>query len=149
MVLNPQFLRVRPFDLMYYYDRDGFLEIRLENSCSVSDYAFRIPIQISENRSHAANIYPNPVSDILYIEIDAESVSQSKAPGQTGANAKKVEHVCEVRLYDGLGNLLRQTDTKGGTVQFNVSGLPDGIYYLHIYDGVNDTPDIRQIVVEH
>ena len=46
-------------------------------------------------------------------------------------------------------NLLRQQKTKGGTVEFNVSGLTDGVYYLHVYDGVSETPEMRQIVVEH
>ena len=59
------------------------------------------------------------------------------------------EPVYDLRLYDGQGNLLRQQKTKGSTVQFNVSALPNGIYYLHIYDGVSDTPEMRQIVVEH
>ena len=54
-----------------------------------------------------------------------------------------------VRLYDGQGNQLRQQTAKGGTVQFNVSNLPYGIYYLHIYDGVNSKPEIQQIMVEH
>jgi hypothetical protein len=30
-----------------------------------------------------------------------------------------------------------------------VANLPNGIYYLHIYDGVNAKPEMRQIVVEH
>jgi hypothetical protein len=33
-------------------------------------------------------------------------------------------------------------------VQFNVSNLPVGIYYLHVYDGVNSKPEIHKIVVE-
>ena len=34
-------------------------------------------------------------------------------------------------------------------MMFNVSALPNGVYYLHIYDGVNNTPEIQQIMVEH
>ena len=49
----------------------------------------------------------------------------------------------------GQGNLLRQAATKGGAVQFNVSNLPDGIYYLHVYDGVSEKPEMQQIVIEH
>ena len=37
----------------------------------------------------------------------------------------------------------------GGEVQFDVSNLPNGIYYLHVYDEVSETPEIRQIMVEH
>ena len=53
-----------------------------------------------------------------------------------------------IRLYDRQGNLLRQQKTNGGTVQFNVSDLPYGVYYLHVYDGVNENPEMRLVIVE-
>ena len=97
------------------------------------------------------SVYPNPVSDILTIEIDAESFTQSGAFEQPLTDGKpfKTDPVFDLRLYDGQGNLLRKAKTKGGTVEFNVSNLPDGIYYLHVYDGVNSTPVMKQIMVEH
>jgi hypothetical protein len=74
-------------------------------------------------------------------------------PIETGATAdtkaQGANLTYDVRLYDGQGNLLRNATNKGGTVQFNVSALPDGIYYLHIYDGINSTPEMQQIVVQH
>ena len=39
--------------------------------------------------------------------------------------------------------------SKGGSVQFDVSHLHNGTYYLHVYDGVSDKPEIRQIIVKH
>ena len=54
----------------------------------------------------------------------------------------------DVRLYDGRGNLLQQQKTKGGTLQFNVSNLPNGIYLLWIDDGVSEKPEVQNIVVE-
>ena len=86
--------------------------------------------------------YPNPVSNILNIEIDATS-------GQDLGLRSNDDHVYDIRLYDNQGNLLRQTTTTDGAVQFNVSALPVGIYYLHIYDGVSSTPVMEQIMVEH
>ena len=92
------------------------------------------PVISSENTENDdVKVYPNPTSDILTMEIGVESTKATY----------------DIRLYDGQGNLLRQQKTKGGTVQFNVSALPNGIYYLHVYDGVSDTPEMRQIVVEH
>ena len=87
------------------------------------------------------SIYPNPVSDILTIEIDADA-AQSLQPERASLNF-------DVRLYDEQGNLLCQTKTQGGTVEFNVSGLPDGFFYLHVYDGVNSRPVMQQIIIEH
>ena len=83
--------------------------------------------------------YPNPVSDVLTVETGTTVSAKAQ-----GANL-----TYDVRLYDAQGNLLRQASNKGGAVQFNVSALPDGIYYLHIYDGVNSTPEMQQIIVEH
>ena len=82
--------------------------------------------------------YPNPVSDVLYMEIDADALTQSRTS----------EQVYDVRLLDGQGNMLRQTSTKGGTIHFDVSNLPHGVYFVHVYDGVNPTPEIHQVVVE-
>ena len=100
----------------------------------------------SKSNSNGYNfwIYPNPVDDILYIEIDVDAATQT-----SGIQSNKTKLVFDVRLYDGKNNLLLQQKTKGGTVEFNVSNLPDGIYYLHIYDGVNSKPEMQQIVVEH
>ena len=54
----------------------------------------------------------------------------------------------QFNLYDVKNVLLRQQKTNGGTVQFNVSGLSNDIYYLHIYDGESSSPEIHQIMVE-
>ena len=78
-------------------------------------------------------VYPNPTGNILNVEIEAETT----------------EITYDIRLYDGQGNMLRNAKTKGGTIEFNVANLPNGIYYLHVYDGVNGTPEIQQIVIEH
>jgi hypothetical protein len=85
--------------------------------------------------------YPNPVSDILTVEIDTDAY-RSQQPAQASL-------IFDVRLYNWQGSLLRQTTTQDSTVQFNVSNLPNGIYFLHIYDGTNKTPEIHQIIVQH
>ena len=87
-------------------------------------------------------IYPNPTSGLLYIAIDAEAAQSLLA-------AKVSSLSFDVRLYDGQGTLHLQQKTKGGTVEFDVTNLPDGFYYVHVYDGVNSTPVMLQVVVEH
>jgi len=79
-------------------------------------------------------VYPNPVDNTLTIETGNQQTTGS---------------AFDIRLYDGQGNLLRQTTTKGDKVQFNVSNLPNGIYFLHVNDGVIEKPEIRQIIIEH
>ncbi len=95
--------------------------------------------------------YPNPASTILNIEFDQEVLGQAQAMQQTTTSGKQIKQdkTFDIRLYDGQGNLLRRATTKGSKVEFNVSNLSNGIYYLHIYDGVNEKPEMQQIMVEH
>jgi len=89
------------------------------------------------------SVYPNPTSGLLNIEIDASAHTldlQSKSITTVPAY--------DVRLYDGQGNLQRQASTKGGNVQFDLSNLSNGIYYLLVQDG-ESIPATRQVVVEH
>jgi len=43
---------------------------------------------------------------------------------------------------------LRNAKNKGGSVQFDISSLLDGIYYLHVYDEISGIPEMLQIMVE-
>ena len=51
--------------------------------------------------------------------------------------------------YCSIQNMVRQTTAKGGIVQFDVSNLPYGIYFVHIYDGINNDPEIVKVIIEH
>jgi len=125
-------------------------DIRYRNTCGWSSSWAKIDIEnVNCSKSpvleeYKWKVYPNPTDNMLHIEQDTEAFDQS-----TSDKNVKTPTTYDIRLYDGQGNLLRQQTTKGGTILFNVSNLPDGIYYLHIYDGVNSTPEIHQIMVEH
>jgi hypothetical protein len=100
--------------------------------------------------SSSVSAYPNPVFDILHIDINADRAVQNGLlqDGITGGKRMQTSApVYDVRLYDGQGNLLRQKKT-GGQAEFSVANLTSGIYYLHVYDGSGEKPEIRQIVVK-
>ena len=105
------------------------------------------------NCSKSFSAYPNPANNILTIEIDEEAMDIAR----TIANAKatnngqslKVNPAYDIHLYDEQGNLLRQANTRNTMVQFDIANLPNGIYYLHVYDGVSDKPMMQQIIVSH
>jgi len=127
----------------------GYVEARAISSCGESpsaDHVFNFAFSRSNPTSYIS-VYPNPVDHVLNIEIDAEAAAEELGLQTNSGNRTNLTF--DVRLYDGQGTLLRQQTTKGGTVQFNVSNLLDGFYYLHIFDGVNKEPVMQQIVVEH
>ena len=110
------------------------------------DHVYIISDGYNYGSSSYITVYPNSADDILNIDIDVDAATQALPPTVASKNTGLT---FDVRLYDGQGNLLRQAATKGARVEFNVAGLPNGIYYLYIYDGVSDKPEIQQIVVEH
>ena len=96
-----------------------------------------------------AMVFPNPVSDILNIEFDQEAIAQAKSLEQTDFKSIKRDATYDIRLYDGYGILLRQAQTQGEKVEINVTNLSNGFYYLHIYDGISEKPEMIQIIVQH
>ena len=97
----------------------------------------------------AFHAHPNPASNVLTIDLIQQiDLTQQKATdvskSRTVSNA-----AYDIRLYDGMGNIVRrQQQVKSGKVQFDVSRLPEGTYYLHVYDGIRKEPHMHQIVVE-
>jgi hypothetical protein len=126
----------------YNFYNAGTYELRLDacNSCGCGAPAFKeiyaYPYSPSPSPTAA---YPNPVNDILTIEIDEQARQQTITTNFS----------YDIRLYDMYGSMRRQTTTKNSSVQFNVSNLPNGFYFLHIYDGVNNKPEMHQIIVKH
>jgi hypothetical protein len=86
--------------------------------------------------------YPNPADKILIIDLNAFVAAKPSL-------SSNAHFTYDIRLYDGMGSMLRQQKAGISTVQLNVSSLPNGMYYLHIYDGVNSTPSMTKIVVHH
>ena len=113
-----------------------------ESSFPSLQYYYYMPAATRGGASGYA--YPNPVDDVLTVDINALASQFA-----SGAGRQAQAPVFDIRLYDGQGNLLQQQTAKGGTVQFNVSNLPDGMYYLHIYDDAENKPIMETIVVEH
>ena len=119
---------------------------KVKNNCGTSPspqfiYTFTVTRSSPGGNSY---VYPNPASDILNIDMDAFIAAQS----QSGQLQQKVT-MYDIRLYDVNGNIHIQASAKSGIVTLTVSNLPDGIYYLHIYDGVSANPETTPIIVKH
>jgi len=96
------------------------------------------------------SVYPNPVNNTLYIKMEQEYI-QVKPLEQPLTDNKplKINPTYDIRLYNEKGILMWQKKTKNNKIELNVTNLPNGIYYLQVYDGVNETPEMRTIVIEH
>jgi hypothetical protein len=85
-----------------------------------------------------AIVFSNPVSEMLYIDLEKVVRTQNKTV---------VSY--DIRLYSSLGVMCRQAKVRGGTVEFSVSNIPDGIYFLNIYAGSASKPETHKIIVKH
>jgi hypothetical protein len=82
-------------------------------------------------------VYPNPASDVLYIDIDRQAISSGNP-------------ACEFHVYSLNGSKALQTATNDGNkVKINVSVLQNGIYFLHLYDISSARQEIRKILIKH
>ena len=128
-----------------FYDYWSYcLNVSASNACG-SDYAYKY---IWVGYSPSPPPYPNPVSDILNVEINQQMIDRAKGLQQTTGKNSNSNPVFDIRLYNDLGILMRYTTTRGGTVQIDVSSLSNGFYYLHIFDGVSGKPEMHQISVQ-
>jgi hypothetical protein len=86
--------------------------------------------------------YPIPVDNILIVDLDVFAATNPTL--YSGALI-----LFEAHLYDRNGNRLLQQKAGRGIIQFDVSNFPNGLYFLHIYDGVNSVPVTEKILVHH
>lgn len=120
-----------------YFGTEGTyrVSVRAYNGCGWSPWE---DFYVDAYNHSPSPAYPNPASDILNIDVGSTS------------NAKTQNLTYDIRLYNAMGSMMRQTGNRGsGTVQIDVSNLPNGTYLLHIYDGVSGTPEVQRIIVKH
>jgi hypothetical protein len=64
-----------------------------------------------------------------------------------GAKTVRATPSFDILLYDGNGTLRRQTSSHAGTVTVDMSFLPEGAYFLHVFDNTGENPAIQQTIV--
>ena len=119
---------------IYFYDPGTYtVKVTGYNACGNDSGTLQVG---ATRQSSPYMVYPNPVRDILYIDIPQNASSTGRLPHY------------DIRLFDMQGNQVRQiaTNQAGTTVQIDVSGLTNGNYVLHISDGSNAQPFMQMIV---
>jgi hypothetical protein len=93
--------------------------------------------------------YPNPVSDILTVSMDADKYAEFKnaALSESGAVAKKTRPTFTISLFDLRGAEYHRTTTAENIRQIDVSDLAAGIYTLRIVDDITGKAVTNQIIV--
>jgi hypothetical protein len=121
------------------------LKMRYYGVCGYSPYAseqISLPGPIITDPRLLSRAYPNPVSDLLNIEIDKNEIEKLTESGLVKGKIK-----VDIRLYTHLGILVRNISSFGEKVQLNVSNLPNGVYFLHILCGPDEKSEVITIVI--
>ena len=123
-----------------FYDNGQYMVY--SKACNACGWGSLYYIYVQSGRgATAAFAFPNPADNVLFVDLDI--FAQANPSQFIGVPTY------DVRLYDGSGNVALQQKANGGLLQFDVSGLPDGFYYLNIYDGSNANPVTKTIIVRH
>ena len=62
-------------------------------------------------------LYPNPTSDMLNVVLTSKFEMKN------------------IKIYNALGQILDDFDTKDSQLKINLGNYPDGIYYIGVDDG--------------
>lgn len=92
------------------------------------------------NEDFTIQIYPNPVTDMLYIDLDGFR--------SNGRSYRETKAVQQIQLLNALGQPVWTTfERQQRSVRIEVTSLPSGIYYLHFL--LSDQQQTRKIIVQH
>ena len=88
------------------------------------------PLSIEEkfNTNDLINIYPNPVTDYVNIQIKGNLTTE------------------DIQIYDRLGRIVRDAKISSGKNKIKITGLPSGIFFLKMRIG--DKEIIKKILVK-
>lgn len=98
-------------------------------ACVIDLNAEGTDISLGETAAdNSVRIYPNPVSDMIHIDLNsAENV--------------------KISLYGLTGNVVKTAAESGTTATMNVTDVPEGMYILVVDNGKNKT--VRKMHITH
>lgn len=131
-------------DVAFYNAGSYQLVVRASNECGMGEYTTSgVNVYNANGRSYIA--YPNPASQTLYVDFSSIGEQPAQAFSSTAVEQKHYD----VRLFNLQGALVRTAQSAGERISLDVSGLPGGNYFLHIYDGKGEKPVVQQVIVSH
>jgi hypothetical protein len=136
-------------EIQISFNRKGIytISVRASNLNGTGNYSSTgVSVNSSPPPSSTYRVSQDPASNELTVSPDT-SVSQlsplSPSSGAAGNNYT-------VYLYNTGGAVVKQAvSPQGGDVRLDVSGLPNGIYYLLIDAGNGTKPESHKIIINH
>lgn len=117
----------------YFYSTSGLYTVRLTGEkCGLSDtkeIAITAESSIEENSDFAFSIYPNPVEDILYIEMQNEKYNSLKC-----------------KIYSIDGKLVYTSEWSSSSPSISIQNLPQGVYQVVLLS--KEQPIITQRIIK-
>lgn len=127
-------------DVAFYNAGNYQVVVRATNAHGVGEYCVRGLTVYNTTGYSATKVYPNPATDVLNVTLQSSDMQTFSV---------KNKSACQIRLFSGQGNLVRQASTSGEEIQLNVSNLPNGYYFLHIYMDNENKPEIHKVFIDH
>jgi hypothetical protein len=139
------------------------VEVRAHNACGWSDWKWLDAVYnpCGSSYYYSMSVGPSPADATLTVDITALAdetgnvLQQLPAGAPASGNGGNVvaqpqpDPVYEIKLFNSMGVLVLQTTAPAGSNPLNVSGLPNGLYILHVYDGSNSPPQTQNIIISH
>lgn len=109
----------------------GTISFYTTNSCGTSTFNF--PVRVVSSKS--LNIYPNPASSEITIEIEDDSKVDDTSD-DVAVKEQMTEEEYMVTIYDNLGILVYSNRYSNiSEIKINTSGWQEGIYYVTLING--------------
>ncbi len=115
-ILNNSSFRLRVRNL---FSQSGIIDPCNEYIGEVEDYTVNISgnSNVNEVKTLSYNLFPNPVSDILYLELAEVTNSESS-----------------IEIFNSIGKIQYTTKVIGQNISVNTASWESGIYWIRIFD---------------
>lgn len=132
-------------DVAFYNTGSYQLVIRAGNECGIGEY-FTSGVNVYNTNGRSYMAYPSPANQTLFVDFSSIENQKVQPLNTTAEKRAKAYNVC---LFNIQGSMVRTVQSTGERISMDVSGLPNGNYILHIYDGIEKEPITQKVVINH
>lgn len=131
-------------DVAFYNAGSYQVLARASNSYGTGEYT-SFGLNVINSSSYSSIAYPSPANQALYVDFTSIGDQQAQTFSSTAVQQKHYD----IRLFNLQGSLVRSVQSAGERITLDVSGLPGGNYFLHVYKNGTAEPQVHKIIVRH